>query len=40
MGKFHTDAERLESVKKLGRSILLVKTFAGENGLNRETFRE
>lgn len=40
MGKFYTDAERLEFVKKWRRSGLPVKTFARENGLNRETFRE
>lgn len=40
MGKHYTDSERLEFVKKWRMSGLPVKTFARENGLNRETFRE
>ena len=40
MGKHYTDAERFEFVKKWRLSGLPVRTFARENGLNRETFRE
>ena len=40
MGKHYTDSERLEFVKKWRLSGLPVKTFARENGINRETFRE
>lgn len=40
MGKHYTDAERMNFVKKWRISGLPMKTFARENGLNRETFRE
>ena len=40
MGKHYTDAERIGFVKKWRISGLPMKTFARENGLNRETFRE
>lgn len=41
MGKhYYTDAERMSFVKKWRISGLPMKTFARENGLCRETFRE
>ena len=40
MGKRFTDVERINFVKKWRLSGLPVKTFADQNGLNRETFRE
>ena len=40
MGKHYTDAERMNFVKKWRISGLPMKTFARENGLCRETFRE
>jgi hypothetical protein len=40
MGKHYTDVERINFVKAWRLSGLPVKTFADQNGLNRETFRE
>lgn len=40
MGKHYTDVERMNFVKKWRISGLPMKTFARENGLNRETFRD
>ena len=40
MGKHFTDVERINFVKKWRISGLPVKTFADQNGLNRETSRE